>query len=206
MALEALAGVLGIGLVITLLVVLGNPSAGGAYPAPYSGLLAGYRRMAAPPVPGRAPCVPSSTSRPPASSTSCWSCRRTPSWALPPPSPPLAASSRRRRGATHAAPASASTRADGASDAGANGAARPSFPEPATAALAEIEGHAAKEVAHDQVERGRSGRGQRPQPQAPPQHPPAGRARPSHGRDLPRRRRKRKPKAYGARPCARGGK
>jgi hypothetical protein len=34
MALEAFAGVYGIGLVIVLLVVLGNPSAGGAYPAP----------------------------------------------------------------------------------------------------------------------------------------------------------------------------
>jgi hypothetical protein len=34
MALEAFAGVLGIGLVIIVLVVLGNPSAGGAYPTP----------------------------------------------------------------------------------------------------------------------------------------------------------------------------
>jgi hypothetical protein len=34
MALDAIAGIYGIGLVIVLLVVLGNPSAGGAYPAP----------------------------------------------------------------------------------------------------------------------------------------------------------------------------
>ncbi len=41
MALEALAGLVGIGLAVLLFVVIGNPSAGGAYPAP---LLPGFWR------------------------------------------------------------------------------------------------------------------------------------------------------------------
>jgi hypothetical protein len=51
MALEALAGLVGIGLAVLLFVVIGNPSAGGAYPAP---LLPGFWRAVSSYVPNGA--------------------------------------------------------------------------------------------------------------------------------------------------------